>query len=101
MRAVTIKEAKAHLNELVEAAERGDQVVIMRGSTHVAAIVPVSAAEIELPSRLTDLQAERFWRALAVSDEAGSTRVFGSPTGAVRFLSSGQKSVRRRPRPKR
>ena len=43
MQAVTIREAKARLNALVEAALRGEQVVLMRGSQHVAAIVPVSS----------------------------------------------------------
>ena len=31
MEAVTISEAKARLNALVEAAERGEQVILMRG----------------------------------------------------------------------
>ena len=65
MRAVTIKEAKAKLNELVDRAVAGEQVVLMRGSKHVAAIVPVSAEEMELPARLTDEQAARFWRLVA------------------------------------
>jgi prevent-host-death family protein len=43
MRAVTIKEAKARLNELVEAARSGEQVVLLRGSEHVAAIVPITS----------------------------------------------------------
>ena len=38
MRAVTIREAKARLNELVEAAAQGEQVVLMRGAKHVAAL---------------------------------------------------------------
>ena len=36
MQAVTIREAKARLHALVEAAERGEQVVLMRGAQHVA-----------------------------------------------------------------
>lgn len=62
MRAVTIKEAKAKLNELVDRAVAGEQVVLMRGAKHVVAIVPVSADELELPTRLTDDQAARFWK---------------------------------------
>ena len=49
MKAVTIKEAKARLNALVEAAERGEQVVLMRGSKHVAVILPVSAEDWSSP----------------------------------------------------
>ncbi|MGH9318409.1 MAG: type II toxin-antitoxin system Phd/YefM family antitoxin [Vicinamibacteria bacterium] len=54
MKAVTIREAKARLNVLVEAAERGDQIVLMRGSKHVAAIVPLSEEDLELAPSLAD-----------------------------------------------
>ena len=60
MRAMTIKDAKAHLNELVDAAVSGEQVVLMRGSKHVAAIVPLTTKDIEIAPRLTDDQTERF-----------------------------------------
>ncbi len=71
MREVTIREAKARLNELVEAAARGEQVVLMRGSKHAAAIVPLSADELELTARLSNPQAERLWAQLAA--ERGRT----------------------------
>lgn len=96
MRAVTIKEAKAHLNQLVDAAQAGEQVVLMRGSKHVAAIVPVSAEELELPPRLTDEQADRFWRRLAQERRSGKTRDFASAEKAVAHLSRSAPS--RRPR---
>jgi prevent-host-death family protein len=89
MRAVTIREAKAHLNELVEAARRGEQVVLMRGSKHVAALVPLSPDELELPARLSDPQAERLWRKLAEEREEGTSRIFDSPEKAVAFLAPG------------
>ncbi len=79
MKAVTIREAKAHLNELIQAAARGEQVVLMRGSKHVAAIVPLSADELELPSRLSDPQAERFWHQLAEGRRGESRLLFESP----------------------
>ena len=53
MKAVTIRDAKARLNALVEAAERGEHVVLMRGSKHVAAIVPLSADDSIPGSELT------------------------------------------------
>jgi prevent-host-death family protein len=62
MRAVAIREAKARLNALVEAAERGEQIVLMRGAKHVALIVPLSEEDLEVSGRLTDAQAERLWR---------------------------------------
>jgi prevent-host-death family protein len=88
MKAVTIREAKARLNALVEAAERGEQIVLMRGSKHVAAIVPVSAEDLELLPSLTDAQADRLWRQLHEEREAGTSIVFDSPERAVTFLRS-------------
>jgi prevent-host-death family protein len=94
MRAVTIREAKARLHELVEAATRGEQVVLMRGSKHVAALVPVSTEELELPPRLSDPQAERLWRALASELRDGSSLAFETPEAAVAYL-SGERDTRR------
>jgi prevent-host-death family protein len=100
VRAVTIREAKARLNELVEAATRGEQVVLMRGSKHVAALVPVSTEELELPPRLSDPQAERLWRRLARELRDGSSVAFETPEKAVAYL-SGKRAAhpggRRRP----
>lgn len=87
MQAVTIREAKARLNALVEAAERGEQVVLMRGSRLVAAIVPVSAADLELGPRLSDPQAERFWRQLETERSSGASLVMEGPAQAVAALS--------------
>jgi prevent-host-death family protein len=99
MRTVTIREAKARLNELVAAATRGEQVVLMRGSKHVAALVAVSSEELELPARLSDPQAERLWRQLAAERRSGSTLVFRDPKEAVAHLSGSGRAPRRgRPR---
>lgn len=97
MRAVTIREAKARLNELVKAANRGEQVVLMRGSKHIAAIVPLSAEELELPARLTDPQAERLWRQIAAERRDGSALVMESAAAAVAHL-SGRRRRHTRPR---
>jgi antitoxin (DNA-binding transcriptional repressor) of toxin-antitoxin stability system len=86
MQAVTIREAKARLNALVEAAEQGEQVVLMRGAKHVALIVPLSAADLEVAPRLTDAQAERLWARLAADRRDGSSVVMESPEKAVAFL---------------
>ncbi len=96
MRAVTIREAKAHLNELVEAAARGEQVVLMRGSKHVAAIVPLSADELELAPRLSDPQAERLWAQLAAERRAGTLLDFAGPEEAVAHLAG--RPARRSPK---
>lgn len=86
MRAVTIKEAKARLNELVEAAITGQEVVIMRGSKHVAAIVPISEGDLQLAPRLSDDQAARLWRALSEEQASGGQRIFSNAADAVSHL---------------
>ena len=93
MKAVTIREAKARLNALVEAAERGEQIILMRGSKHVATIVPVSANDLELAPSLTDAQADRMWRQLHEERQAGTSMVFDSPERAVDFLQSVRKGA--------
>jgi prevent-host-death family protein len=87
MQIVTIREAKARLNALVEAALRGEEVVLVRGSEHVAAIVPVSADDLELSPRLTDPQAERLWPQIAAERTDGASLVFETAE-AVEHLSS-------------
>jgi antitoxin (DNA-binding transcriptional repressor) of toxin-antitoxin stability system len=95
MQAVTIREAKARLNALVEAAERGEQVVLMRGAQHVALIVPLSAEDLEVAPRLSDRQAERLWREIATGAAQGAGIVAESPEAAVAFL-AGKKPERSR-----
>jgi antitoxin (DNA-binding transcriptional repressor) of toxin-antitoxin stability system len=100
MQAVTIREAKARLNALVEAAERGEQVVLMRGAQHVALIVPLSAEDLEVAPRLSDRQAERLWREIATEAGHGAGIVADSPEAAVALL-AGQRprgAVRKRRR---
>ncbi len=96
MHTVTIREAKARLNALVSAAERGEQVVLMRGSRLVAAIIAVSPADLELAPRLNDPQAERLWRQIESERSSGASLVFEGPAEAVAQLSS---PARRPPRP--
>ncbi len=42
--AYTVHQAKTHLSRLLKEAEEGKDVVVMRGSTPVAKIVPISVA---------------------------------------------------------
>ena len=95
MRAVTIREAKARLNALVEAAEKGEQVILMRGSKHVAAIVPLSEEDLELRSNLADPQAERLWHRLEAERREGSSLSFDSAEKAVEHLQSGNSTSAR------
>lgn len=98
MQAVTIREAKAQLNALVEAAERGEQVVLMRGSRHVAQIIPLSAEDLEVAPRLGDRQAERLWREIATESRHGAGIVSESPEEAVALLARRAPDRRRRKR---
>jgi len=41
MRSVTVHQAKTNLSKLIEEACRGEEVIISRGSTPVARLVPV------------------------------------------------------------
>jgi len=97
MHAVTIREAKARLNALVDAAERGEQVVLMRGSRLVAAIVPVSLDDFELAPRLTDPQAERLWKQIEDERASGASLAFDGPGEAVAHLRSPARGTARRP----
>jgi prevent-host-death family protein len=102
MKAVTIREAKARLNALVEAAERGEHVVLMRGSKHVAAIVPITADDLEIAPSLTDAQAERLWSQIHQELRDGSTIVFDSAEEAVAYMRTGTTAEKKvSPRAKR
>ncbi len=101
MQAVTIRDAKARLNALIEAAERGEQVVLMRGSKHVALIVPLTEADLEVSPRLSDAQAGRLWAELADGLRDGSSVVMDGPEEALRFLTGRRSSRPSRRQPKR
>lgn len=84
MIAVTLQQAKATLNNLVEKARSGEDVVLMRGSKVVATIVPLDNSDLNIVSRLTDPQAARFWA--QIQDEKATT--FSSPDKAVKHIKS-------------
>lgn len=63
MKTFTMSEAKAKLSALVEAAERGEEVLIMRGSKPAVTLTPVTEADLSLwpavpASVLADFDAE-------------------------------------------
>ncbi len=49
MREVTIHEAKTHLSALIRAVESGETILLKRGTTAVAQIVPVPKSEEKRP----------------------------------------------------
>jgi len=96
--AVTIREAKARLNALIEQARNGEEVVLLRGARHVACLVPIDAEDLTLRTRLSDAQAERLWKGLAQDRAAGCLATFASPEAAVRHLR--EKGAGRSPDPR-
>lgn len=79
---VTLHEAKAKLNFLVDQAINGKSVVLMRGSKVVATILPVSEQDLELAPQLTDSQAEHFWNEVSASKK----KTFKNAKEALHFL---------------
>ena len=70
----TLKEAKATLNALVDKAVRGEDVILMKGSHHVAAIVPITDDDLTLRRDLTDEQALRLWQKIEGEITSGKAR---------------------------
>jgi prevent-host-death family protein len=69
MHRTSLVKAKAHLSELVDAAEhRGQRILILRHGKPAAAIVPVRIAEESAKHRLmTEAEAEAFLDTVAAS----------------------------------
>lgn len=82
MISATLQEAKAKLNQLVEAALAGEDVVLMRGAKVVARLMPLSEENLEITPQLTDTQAERFWGEI----DGESSKSFRTAQAAVRHL---------------
>lgn len=82
MLAITLHEAKAQLNKLVDKAQQGEQVVLMRGSKIVATIVPLSEEDVEIIPSLADAQAESFWAQIETDD----TKTFPTMDKALTHL---------------
>ena len=80
MRKTSLAHAKAHLSELVDAAEHhGKRIVILRHAKHAAAIVPVGVA-MPPPQRRT--------RSTSLKDAQRSIRVFIEEFSAADPLTS-------------
>jgi prevent-host-death family protein len=89
MQRTSLVSAKAHLSELVDAAEhRGQRILILRHGKPAAAIVPVNVAERASTARpMTEMQAEALLDDLVASaspskmsvDEALGRNRLGGP----------------------
>ena len=63
MKLVNISQAKTHLSSLIEAAEKGEEVMILRGSRPAVTLVKVTEADLhfhpEIPAKsLEDFESE-------------------------------------------
>lgn len=81
---ITLQQAKARLNNLVDKAQAGEQIVLMRGSKVVATILPITENDLEIKTRLTDRQAEKFWKEVSTSKSVS----FRSAKSAAKHLKS-------------
>jgi prevent-host-death family protein len=78
MTKATITQAKTRLSALIDAALRGERVVITRGSKPAAAIVPVDTNG--LPAlHVSDAAADYLAHEARVELEAGGAKVYESP----------------------
>jgi len=79
----TLKDAKATLNKLVEYATAGEDVILMKGSRHVAAIVSISDADLELFSSLSDAKAAALWQRINEEIADGRAKKCNTPDGVL------------------
>lgn len=78
----SVSEARRQLSQLIQMAQNGEDVVIIKDSKPVAALRPVDESDLELLPEVTDEQFERL-RLWALS-QPGKT--FSSAEDAVRYL---------------
>ncbi len=91
MTKATITQARTRLGKLIDAALRGERVVIMRGAKPTAAIVPVDANGAPA-LQVSDAAADYLAREARAELEAGVAKVHESPAA---FASAVTKSRRR------
>ncbi|MGH7946330.1 MAG: type II toxin-antitoxin system Phd/YefM family antitoxin [Opitutaceae bacterium] len=87
MKTVTISEAKAKLSALVEAAERGEDVLIMRGAKPAVTLTPVTEADLALWPAVPGRALAGFEREIVTERAADELKLMGkTPTTAARKL---------------
>jgi len=95
MRFESIRDAKSRLYELVEEAEAGGEVVLVRGCTPVAAIVKLDPSDFELVGRFEDHRAAEALRCFASTGSSADLQ-FASAEDASRFVHESSRRHRRR-----
>ncbi len=92
MKTVTISEAKAKLSGLVEAAQNGEQVLIMRGSRPAVTLVPVHEEDLVIwpPLRVTDRAADTLLAEASQESASGRAKTFESSRSLRKYALSKQ-----------
>jgi prevent-host-death family protein len=87
MNLVTISEAKAKLSALVDLAERGGQVLIMRGSKPAVALVPVSEEDLIYQPQIPSSALAEFEKEIEADQASGKLELLGTtPDEAAKSL---------------
>jgi len=87
MKLVTVSEAKSRLSALIEAAESGEEVLILRGSRPAVVLRPVSESDLTLTPEFSDKALASFDREIKAERKAGHLGKLGTtPSEAVAAL---------------
>jgi prevent-host-death family protein len=86
MKTFTISEAKAKLSALVEAAEHGEEILIMRGSKPAVTLTPVSEDELTYWPAVPKTALADFDREIEVDRRAGGLKLLGGAAAAAKAL---------------
>ena len=87
MKLVTVSEAKSRLSALIEAAENGEEVLILRGSKPAVCLKPVSENDLMMVPELSDKALDGFDAEIEADRKAGELRKLGdTPEEAIRAL---------------
>lgn len=78
----SISETRRKLAQLIEKAQQGEDVVIIKDSRPVAALRAVGPEDLELKLQVSDAQARKLWSTLKASDLV----TFETPKQAISHL---------------
>ena len=78
----SISEARRTLAQLIEKAQQGEEIVIIKDSRPVAALRAIGPEDLELKLEVSDAQARKLWSTLQESDLVN----FDVPKKAVNHL---------------
>lgn len=77
MKLVNVSQAKAQLSALIEAAEKGEQIVIMRGSRPAVTLLRVTESDMGLHPEISPGALSEFEAEIGAERAAGQLRVLG------------------------